>query len=74
MKLIISYLAVSFIVSLFLVLVMLPVYYVRKKLGKLRPKDTIKNLIIKSFLAGYIFMGIMYSGLFAMLIDELRGK
>ncbi len=74
MKLIISYLAVSFIVSAFLILVMLPVYHIRKKLGKLRSKDTIKSLVIKSFLAGYIFMGVMYSGLFAMLIDELREK
>lgn len=58
--------------TLFLTLLMLPIYFIRKKKNPDNPKNTIKRLIIFSFIAVTIFSLLSGSGLIAMYIDDVK--
>ncbi len=53
--------------------VMLPVYFVRRKENPDDPKNTIPRLLLVAVLAATIMTLFMCSGLIAMFIDDLRG-
>ncbi len=55
-----------------LVLLMLPVYFIRKKRNPLDKNNTIKRLLIKSIIASILFWVIFCSGLIKMYIDDLN--
>lgn len=50
------------------VIVMLPVYYIRKRKGA--ENNTFKQLVLKSLLASIIFVLIFYGGLIAMYFED----
>ena len=56
------------------VLVMLPVYFFRKYRNPLDTKNTIKSLITKALLAGFVLSVFMSSGLIMMYIEECLGR
>ena len=56
------------ILWLLCVIVMLPIYYIRKRKGT--ENNTIKQLVLKSLLASIIFVLVFYSGLIAMYFEE----
>ena len=53
--------------------VMLPVYFVRRKKNPEDPKNTIPRLLLMAVLAATIMTLFMCSGVIAMFIDDLRG-
>lgn len=55
-----------------LVIVMLPVYFLRKKKNPTNKKNSLKLLIIKSYIVTFIFNLICWSGLIAQYIEEMR--
>ena len=64
-------LKIVFVVWSLLILIMLPIYFYRKRKAPMDKKNTIKRLIIKSFAASLIFTLFMYSGLIAMFFDDI---
>ncbi len=62
---------VTIILWTLLVVVMLPVYFVRKKKNPNDENNTIKKLIIKSFVVSFVFVLMFYIGIIAMYFEEL---
>ena len=56
---------------IFLVLIMLPVYFIRKKRNPLDEKNTIKSLIINALVASILMWVTFCSGLIKMYLDEV---
>lgn len=56
-----------------LVVIMLPVYFFRRKKNPDDEKNTLKSLIIKAFFAGGFWAMLFGSGLMAMYLDEMEG-
>lgn len=56
-----------------LVVLMLPVYFLRRKKNLDDEKNTLKSLIIKAFFAGGVWAMFFGSGLLAMYLDEMKG-
>jgi len=54
-----------------LVLLMLPVYFIRKKRNPLDKKNTLKSLIINALIASILFWVLFCSGLIKMYLDEV---
>ncbi len=54
-----------------LVLVMLPVYFIRKKCNPMDKKNTLKSLIINALIVSILFWGLFCSGLIKMYLDEV---
>ena len=54
-------------------LVMLPVYFVRRKKDPDDKRNTILRLLLMAVIAATIMTLIMCSGLIAMYIDDIRG-
>ena len=73
MFMVITIVETTFVVWLCLFIVMLPVYLIRRKINPMNEKNTIKDLLIKSFIASLICSLILCSGLIAMYIDEQKG-
>ncbi len=51
--------------------IMVPVYLIRRKRNPDDETNTLKALMLKSFLASIIFEVIFYSGLILMWLDEI---
>lgn len=62
---------VTVAVWILLIIVMLPAYFVRKKKNPNDENNTIKKLIIKSFIVSFVFVLLFYMGIIAMYFDEL---
>jgi hypothetical protein len=60
------------VVWMILVILMLPVYIVRKRKNPDDSENTIKKLLIKAFIVCSIMVLLLYSGLIAMYFDDLR--
>ncbi len=73
MPIVIVILKITLIAWVCLFILMLPVYFIRKKLAPDNKRNTLKALIILSFTVSVAFVLIMCSGLIAMYIDELQG-
>lgn len=58
--------------TLFLTLLMLPSYFIRKKKKPDDEKNTIIRLLVLSFLTATIFTLLFGSGLIMMYLDDLR--
>lgn len=58
--------------TIFLTLIMLPVYFIRKKKNPNDPKNTISKLVISAFLAVTIMALLFGSGLIKMYFDDLN--
>ncbi len=56
------------ILWLLCVIVMLPVYYIRKRKGA--ENNTIKQLVLKALLASVIFVLVFCAGLIAMYFED----
>lgn len=61
------------VVWVLLFVVMLPVYFIRKRKNPHDEKNTIKALAIKALVASIIMVLIMESGLIAMYFDDWIG-
>ena len=66
-------LKITIILWVVLMILMLPVYFVRKRCNPNSQSNTFKLLIVKSFIVSFIFVLIICSGLIVMNIDELKG-
>lgn len=62
---------VTIILWILLIVVMLPAYFIRKKKNPNDENNTIKKLIIKSFVVSFVFVLLFYIGIIAMHFDEL---
>lgn len=62
---------VTVAVWILLIIVMLPAYFIRKKKNPNDENNTIKKLIIKSFIVSFVFVLLFYMGIIAMYFDEL---
>lgn len=51
--------------------IMMPVYLIRRKRNPDDETNTLKALMLKSFLASIIFVVIFYSGLILMWLEEI---
>ena len=68
-----TFVPIILVLTFFSFLVMLPVYFVRRKKDPDDPKNTIPRLLLMAVLAATIMTLIMCSGLIAMYIDDIRG-
>lgn len=66
----VALLVITLIIWGSLCVVMLPVYYVRRRKNPNDEKNTLKALVIKGFLASIFFVFIFYGGL--ILLDLSR--
>lgn len=66
-----TFIEIIIIWTLFITLLMLPVYFIRKKRCPYDPKNTILKLVIKVFLAVTIMTLLFGSGLIVMFFDDL---
>lgn len=73
MNIFIGIIIIASVVCAILTIIMMPFYIIRKKKYPDDRKNTIKNLIIKSFIAALIITLIQYSGLIAIYFDEMQG-
>lgn len=55
-----------------LVLIMFPVYFIRKRRNPSDKNNTIKSLLIKSLIVSILFWIVFCSGLIKMYIDDLN--
>ncbi len=51
-------------------IIMLPIYFIRKKHNPHNSENTLKNLIIKAIIAAALILLILGSGLIAMWVNE----
>ncbi|MBR4759025.1 MAG: hypothetical protein IK078_02615 [Lachnospiraceae bacterium] len=68
-----TFVPIILVLSVLAFLVMLPVYFVRRKKNPDDPKITIPRLLLMTVMAATIMTLIMCSGLIAMYIDDIRG-
>lgn len=54
-----------------LMLLMLPVYFFRKKRNPLDEKNTIKSLVITALLTSILFIATICTGLLRMYLDQV---
>ena len=54
------------------ILIMLPVYFIRKRTNPNNPKNTIKRLVILSLVAATILTLVLSSGLIAIYINDIK--
>ncbi|MGN0594741.1 MAG: hypothetical protein ACI4I6_06245 [Hominimerdicola sp.] len=73
MALIKMFLPIIIVGTIFLTLIMLPVYFISKKRNPDDSKNTILRLIILAFLATTIMTLLLGSGLIMMYFDDLKG-
>lgn len=64
---------VTGIIWIVLVVLMLPVYFFRRKRNPNDESNTLKSLMIKSFFASAVCTLFYCSGLLAMYFDEIKG-
>lgn len=73
MKLLIALAKIMGATWLCLVIIMLPVYFNRKKKNPCDEKNTVKALIIKALIASVIMTLLFNSGLIAVYFREITG-
>ncbi len=66
-----TFVPIILVLSILAFLVMLPVYFVRRKKNPDDPKNTIPRLLLMAVWAATIMTLIMCSGLIAMYIDDI---
>lgn len=65
-------LPIVFILTTMAILIMLPMYFIRKKRNPDNPKNTIKRLVGMSFVASLIITLLLGSGLIAIYIKDVK--
>ena len=65
-------LPIVLILTTMAILIMLPMYFIRKKRNPDNPKNTIKRLVGMSFVASLIITLLLGSGLIAIYIKDCR--
>lgn len=73
MSLLITIAELTGIIWIVTIVLMLPVYFFRKKKNPDDERNTWKSLLVKSFLASAVCALVFGSGLLAMYFDEIRG-
>jgi hypothetical protein len=68
-----TFVPIILVLSVLAFLVMLPVYFVRRKKDPDDKRNTILRLLLMAVIAATIMTLIMCSGLIAMYIDDIRG-
>ena len=68
-----TFVPIILVLSVLAFLVMLPVYFVRRKKDPDDKRNTILRLLLMTVIAATIMTLIMCSGLIAMYIDDIRG-
>ena len=68
-----TFVPIILVLSVLAFLVMLPVYFVRRKKNPDDKRNTILRLLLMAVIAATIMTLIMCSGLIAMYIDDIRG-
>lgn len=63
----------TFVLWLGSFILLLPVYFIRRKISPRDEGNTLKALLIKTLIASLIFSLIFCSGFIKMYIDELNG-
>ena len=59
------------ILWIFLVLIMLPVYFIRKRRNPLDKKNTMKSLLLNALIASILFFAAIAIGLIKMYINDI---
>lgn len=72
MELIKLFLPIIIVGTIFLILIMLPTYFIRKKKNPYDSRNTILRLVILAFLAMTIMTLFLGSGLIRMYFDDLN--